>query len=133
MLSFVCYDIPNKTTKLNALSQSTMHSKGVIMKLAKALLTALVISSTSLVAINAHADDYLEFQTRQDVNFEKNVQKAIAILTKKGYQVDTNSIDVDERWGKPVLEIEAYKGAVKYDITMSYPDLNILKTKRDWD
>ncbi len=103
------------------------------MKLAKALLTALVISSTSLVAIHAHADDYLEFQTRQDVNFEKNVQKAIAILTKKGYQVDTNSIDVDERWGKPVLEIEAYKGAVKYDITMSYPDLNILKTKRDWD
>ena len=54
------------------------------MKLAKALLTALVISSTSLVAIHAHADDYLEFQTRQDVNFEKNVQKAIAILTKKG-------------------------------------------------
>lgn len=103
------------------------------MKLTKALFAALAISTASIATISAHADDYLEFQTRQDVNFDKNVQKAVAILTKKGYQVDTASIDVDDRWGKPVLEIDAYKGATKYDIVMSYPDLKILKEKRDWN
>lgn len=105
------------------------------MKLAKTLLTALIISTTAVTATVAQAgydhDDRIEAQVYQDMNFDKNVQKAIEILTKKGYQV--GDIEADAYRGKPALDIEAYKNNAKYDIKMSYPDLNILKEVRDWD
>ena len=101
------------------------------MKFAKILLTALAISTATITTMSANAGDYIEYQVRQDVNFDKNIEKAIVILAKKGYQV--GEIDVDDRWGKPVLEIEAYKGYVNYDIVMSYPDLKIISERRDWD
>lgn len=99
------------------------------MKLVKIFLTALAISTASIATV-AHADDYIEYQTRQDVNFDKNVQKAITILQQRGYQV--GEIDVDDRWGKPVIEIEAFKNNAEYDIVMSYPDLKIISETRDW-
>lgn len=100
------------------------------MKLTKALLTALAIATASVATVTAHADDYREFQLRQDADFGKTVQKAVDILTKKGYQV--GEVDVDYKWGKPVLEIEAYKNHQEYDIVMSYPDLKILSERPDW-
>lgn len=105
------------------------------MKLTKNLLTALIISATAMTATVAHADydhdDRIEAQVYQDMNFDKNVQKATKILTKKGYQVV--DVDADDYRGKPILDIEAYKNNAKYDIKMSYPDLRIIQEVRDWD
>ena len=38
----------------------------------------------------------------------------------------------DDHWGKPVLEIEAYKNGREYDIILSYPDLKIIRETIDY-
>ena len=52
------------------------------------------------------------------------------MLEQRGYQV--HEIDPDDHWGKPVLEIEAYKNGREYDIILSYPDLKIIRETIDY-
>lgn len=98
------------------------------MKLVKVVVTSLVLL-VSGVGVGANANDYIEHKVYQDVNFEATVNKAVDVLTKKGYQV--RDIEVDSRLGKPVLEIEAYKGHIQYDIVLSYPDLSPISERID--
>lgn len=51
------------------------------------------------------------------------------MLEQRGYQV--YDVDADDHWGKPVLEVEAYKDGREYDIVLSYPDLKIIKEQLD--
>ena len=84
---------------------------------------------TALVAATASANDYIEQQIYSDKNFEQNRAKAVRMLEQRGYQV--HDIEADDKWGKPVLEVEAYKNGREYDITLSYPSLKIHREKLD--
>lgn len=90
----------------------------------KKLLLAAVVS---LSAATAFADDSAERQIYGDPHFEQNRTKAVKMLEQRGYQVH----DADDHWGKPVLEVEAYKDGREYDIVLSYPDLKIIKEQLD--
>ncbi len=52
------------------------------------------------------------------------------MLEQRGYRV--HDIDADDYRGRPVLEVEAYKGGREYDIKLSYPDLRIIKERIDY-
>ena len=91
----------------------------------KLLLTAIVALSAAV----AGANDYIEHQIYSDKNFEQNRAKAIRMLEQRGYRV--HDIDADDR-GRPVLDVEAYKGGREYDIKLSYPDLRIIKERIDY-
>ncbi|WP_107860202.1 PepSY domain-containing protein [Neisseria cinerea] len=93
----------------------------------KKLLLAAVIS---LSAAAAFAGDHAERQIYGDSNFEQNRVKAVKMLEQRGYQV--HDVDADDHWGKPVLEVEAYKNGHEYDIVLSYPDLKIIKEQVDY-
>lgn len=99
----------------------------------KKLKIAAIVALTAIAPIAtttiAYADDLIERQAYQDPNFETNRQKAIAILSQKGYQV--TDVDVDTRMGKAILEVEAYKNHQEYNIKMSYPSLQILSEAID--
>ena len=90
----------------------------------------LLASVIALAAATASADDYIEHQVYSDKNFEQNRAKVVKLLEKRGYQI--HKIDADSHWGKPVLEVEAYKNGREYDIVLSYPDLKIIKEKIDY-
>ncbi len=98
-------------------------------KLSQILLASVIAFGT--IATTAHADDRIERQVYQDKNYQANLQKAEAILKQKGYEVI--EIDVDDHRGKPIFDVEAYKGNVKYDIKLSYPSLQIIKERPDHD
>lgn len=100
------------------------------MKLSK-LGQILLAGVVAFGATTAYADDHIERQMYQDKDYATNVQKAQTLLQQKGYTAI--EIDADEHRGKPALDIEAYKGNVKYDIKMSYPSLTILKERPDYD
>lgn len=52
------------------------------------------------------------------------------MLEQRGYRV--HDIDADDYRGRPVLDVEAYKGGREYDIKLSYPDLRIIKERIDY-
>ena len=92
----------------------------------KILLAAII----SMSAVSASANDYIEHKIYSDRNFEQNRTKAVRMLEQRGYQV--HKVDPDDHWGKPVLEIEAYKNGREYDIILSYPDLKIIRETIDY-
>lgn len=92
----------------------------------KKLFLAAILAAT---ASSAFANDRIENQIYSDANFPQKQAQARQILENKGYQV--HKIDADDHWGKPVLEIEAYKNNREYDILMSYPDLKIIRESVD--
>lgn len=75
----------------------------------KKLLLAAVVS---LNAATAFAGDSAERQIYGDPHFEQNRTKAVKMLEQRGYQV--YDVDADDYWGKPVLEVEAYKDGREY-------------------
>ena len=96
----------------------------------KKFVIATMLALTAAVATPAMADDRIEQQVYSDANFAQNRAKAVKMLEQRGYQV--HSIDADDHWGKPVLEVEAYKNGQEYDIVLSYPDLKIIKEQIDY-
>lgn len=90
----------------------------------------ILAAALALTAASSFANDRIERQIYSDKNFEQNRAKAVKMLEQRGYQV--HNIDADDHWGKPVLEVEAYKDGREYDIVLSYPDLKIVKEKIDY-
>ncbi|MGF6147672.1 Uncharacterised protein [Kingella potus] len=84
---------------------------------------------TAAAAAAATADDRIEQQVYSDPAFGQKREAAVKILEKRGYQI--HQIEADDHWGKPVLEVEAYKNGREYEILLSYPDLKIIKERRD--
>lgn len=95
-----------------------------------ALLAVAVVAPVSLVSTTAFASSYIESKAYNDVNYQANRQKAISMLSARGYQV--TDIDVDDYRGQPVFEIEAIKNNREYDIVLSYPELKIIKERVDF-
>ena len=56
-------------------------------------------------------------------------KQASEILGKQGYQIV--DIDLDHEYGNSILDIDATKDGMAYDIKMSYPQLNIISTLID--
>lgn len=100
-----------------------------MLKLTKTLLVASTFAVFSLGSVVATADDKIEQQIYQDKNYATVKQKAVQMLQQRGYEV--KDIDADDYRMRPALDIEAVKNGQEYDITLSYPDLTILKEKLD--
>ena len=96
----------------------------------KALTTALIIGLMSVGTAHADYDDRIEAQVYQDPNFNAIMDKAIKKVQAKGYEV--GEADVDTRFGKPVIKVEAYKGYAEYEIVLSYPALNVISERPDY-
>ncbi len=94
-----------------------------------ALLAVAVIAPASFLSTTAFAGS-IEARAYNDVNYQANRQKAISMLTARGYQV--TDIDVDDYRGQPVFEVEAIKNNHQYDIVLSYPELKIIKERVDF-
>ncbi|STZ77322.1 PepSY domain-containing protein [Bergeriella denitrificans] len=92
-------------------------------------LSLAALTAATLPAVSA-AGDYIERQVYESADFPAKRDQAVKMLEAKGYRI--SDIDVDDRWGKPVLEIEAYKNHQEYDIILSYPDLNIIEERADY-
>lgn len=103
----------------------------------KALLTAGLIATVPMMSAYADndLDDRIEAGVLQDANYTSNVQKATKILEGKGYSVVKIEADAykKSRFAKPVpaLQADVLKGAVEYDVVLTYPDLKIVKEKID--
>lgn len=98
--------------------------KFVMAVLSGAMLLPLATITT------ANAGSYVESQAYNDPNFQANKQKAISLLTARGYQII--DIDVDDYRGKAVFEVEAIKNNREYDIVLAYPSLEIIKERVDF-
>lgn len=46
-----------------------------------------------------------------------------------GYRVD--EIELDEKNGRSIFEIEAKRGGQEYEIELGYPNLNVIKIEKD--
>ncbi|MDO4896085.1 MAG: PepSY domain-containing protein [Moraxella sp.] len=100
------------------------------MKLTKAIFLSLILATTAVGVAHADYDDYIEAKVYQDPQLDNKIEQAIRIVKNKGYEVA--DVDIDTRFGKPVLEIEAYKGRMEYEIILSYPDLKIISERPDY-
>lgn len=93
---------------------------------------SLVFLFMSLTSVSAHAnqDDITKQQIRADKDYNTNVAKARNMLQARGgYQVKDIQADVHD--SQRCLQVEAYKGAVRYEIKLTYPDLKIIKEKAE--
>ncbi|MDO4895853.1 MAG: PepSY domain-containing protein [Moraxella sp.] len=93
-----------------------------------------LVISLSLVSVcfsHAHANQngQIEQQIRADKDYDTNVAKARSMLQARGYQV--KEIKAGAENGQKCLEVEAYKGASKYEVKLDYPNLKIIKEKLD--
>lgn len=94
----------------------------VLMALISLIITVMSVPSY------ANQDDFIRQQIRQDKDYDTNVAKARSMLqARSGYQV--KDIKADAQNGQKFLDVEAYKGAVRYDIQLTYPELKIFKEK----
>lgn len=97
-------------------------------KMLKTFLLALAVT-LALTTSAAWAGDRIERQVENDPDYRANVDKAIKMLEARGYRV--HDVDADDYLGKPALDVDAEKIGREYDIKLSYPDLKILREKRD--
>lgn len=106
-------------------------------KVTKLLITSLIITATVGAGAVAHDvyDEYVEHSMYQDAHFTANVDKAVALLEQQGYTIKKVEAEAHQPMHlttpQPALQIEAYKGHLEYEMTLSYPDLRVLKTKID--
>lgn len=56
-------------------------------------------------------------------------QGAVNKVRSMGYQV--KDIELEEKNGRGVFEIEAKRGSQQYEILLSYPNLNVIKVEKD--
>lgn len=81
--------------------------KNLTNKLLAGVLSAAVLLPAVGFSTTAVANDRIKAQAYGDSNFNQNRQKAMQMLSSRGYQVA--KIEVDDYLGKPVFEVEAYK------------------------
>ena len=56
-------------------------------------------------------------------------QRAANKVSNMGYRV--KDIDFEQKNNRGVFEIEAKRGSQEYEITLGYPNLNVIKIKKD--
>lgn len=88
---------------------------------------------------NKHKDNYQNGQRYKKGDVEDTIKResrypaikrrAINKVRAMGYRVE--DIDLEEKNKRGVFEIEAKRGSQKYEILLSYPNLDVMKVRKD--
>ena len=74
-------------------------------------------------------NDDIEDSIKRDSRYPAIKQRAINKIQGMGYRV--NDIELEEKNGRGVFEIEAKRGSQEYEIRLGYPKLNVIKIEKD--
>lgn len=66
---------------------------------------------------------------KNEAHYPALKQRAIRKVSAMGYRV--TDIELDEKKKRGIFEIEATRSGQEYDIELSYPDLEVIKIKKD--
>ena len=73
--------------------------------------------------------DDVEDMIKRESRYPAIQRRAVSKVRSMGYRVD--SIDLEEKNKRGVFEIEAKRGSQKYEILLSYPNLDVIRVKKD--
>lgn len=76
-----------------------------------------------------YKDDDIENSIKRDSRYPAIKQRAVNKVKSMGYSV--KDVELDEKNGRGVFEIEAKRGSQEYEIFLDYPNLNVIKIKKD--
>lgn len=76
-----------------------------------------------------YKNDDIEDSIKRDSRYPAIKQRAINKIQGMGYRV--NDIELEEKNGRGVFEIEAKRGSQEYEIRLGYPNLNVIKIEKD--
>lgn len=76
-----------------------------------------------------YKDDGIENSIKRDSRYPAIKQRAVNKVRSMGYRVE--DIEFEEKNGRGVFEIEAKRGSQEYEILLGYPNLNVIKIKKD--
>ncbi|MDO4251051.1 MAG: PepSY domain-containing protein [Moraxella sp.] len=94
-------------------------------------LVCVMLISMTLGGV-AYADGYygsVEQRIQSDAAYLQKRQQAIELLKKRGYQ--TQKVEAYNHQGRGALSIKATKSGQRHEIIMTYPDLRILREKKE--
>ncbi len=74
-------------------------------------------------------NDRYKNSVQKDARYDVIRKRAISKVNGMGYQV--KDIDFDEKNNRSFFEIEAKRGSQDYEITLGYPNLNVVKIEKD--
>ena len=74
------------------------------------------------------ADD-VEDRIKREARYPAIKRQAVRKIQSMGYRVD--EIELDEKNGRGIFEIEAKRGGQEYEIELGYPNLNVIKIEKD--
>lgn len=73
--------------------------------------------------------DDVEDSIKRESRYLAIQRRAVSKVRSMGYRVD--SIDLKEKNKRGVFEIEAKRGSQKYEILLSYPNLDVIRVEKD--
>jgi uncharacterized membrane protein YkoI len=76
-----------------------------------------------------YKNDDIENSIKRDSRYPAIKQRAINKVRSMGYRVE--DIELEEKNGRGVFEIEAKRGSQEYEILLGYPNLNVIKVEKD--
>ena len=76
-----------------------------------------------------YKNDDIEDSIKRDSRYPAIKQRAINKVRSMGYRVE--DIELEEKNGRGVFEIEAKRGSQEYEILLGYPNLNVIKVEKD--
>ena len=74
-------------------------------------------------------NDDIEDSIKRDSRYPAIKQRAINKVRSMGCRVE--DIELEEKNGRGVFEIEAKRGSQEYEILLGYPNLNVIKVEKD--
>lgn len=78
---------------------------------------------------NRYDKNYRESDIKRESRYPVIKRRAVNKVEAMGYRV--KDIELDEKNKRGVFEVEARRGSQDYEILLSYPELNVLKIKKD--
>ncbi len=76
-----------------------------------------------------YKNDDAEDRIKREARYPAIKQRAINKVEGMGYRV--KDIELEEKNNRGVFEIEAKRGSQEYEITLGYPNLNVIKIEKD--
>ncbi|MEC5209615.1 putative membrane protein YkoI [Psychrobacter sp. PL15] len=76
-----------------------------------------------------YKNDDVEDNIKREARYPAVKQRAINKVQGMGYRV--KDIELEEKNNRGIFEIEAKRGSQDYEITLGYPNLNVIKIEKD--
>lgn len=73
--------------------------------------------------------DDVEDRIKREARYPAIKRQAVRKVQSMGYRVE--EIELDEKNGRGIFEIEAKRGGQEYEIELGYPHLNVIKVEKD--